>query len=177
MELGRFFIDIQDDNILYVLSRITNDEIKRIRQVCERYDYEEEDVRYYDVYEVECTSGKKVLKKTGTRELFNYETYLSGNDYAVPFYYGKYIEEDSVWILIENISGDDLRDFCADGLTYVETFQVNGECDAASAADLQNLEALPVVCPENHVLVVTDFKSHTAADAQPFSRNNDCVRT
>ena len=64
MDLGRFFIDIQDDKILYILSQITNDKIYNIRQVCERYGYEKDEVRYYDVYEVECALGNKILKQT-----------------------------------------------------------------------------------------------------------------
>lgn len=41
--------------------------------------------------------------------MFNYETFLFGKNYSVPKYYGKYIEKDIVWILIENVTGDDLR--------------------------------------------------------------------
>lgn len=109
MKLGRFYNDIHDDKFLNILSQITNDKVQGIRQVCERYGYEEDEVRYYDVYEVEYATGKKVLKRTGAREVFNYETYLLGKNFSVPSYYGKYIEKDIVWILIENISGDDLR--------------------------------------------------------------------
>lgn len=109
MELGRFLISVQDENISYILSKIISDEIKNVYQVCERYGVEEDEVRYYDVYEVECASGKRVLKQTEAREVFNYETYLSDIDLPVPRYYGKYIEKDIIWILVEYVSGDDLR--------------------------------------------------------------------
>lgn len=109
MELGRFLISVQEESILYILSQIISDEIKSVYQVCERYGLEEDDVRYYDVYEVECSSGKRVLKQTDTREVYNYETYLLDENFPVPRYYGKYIQEDIVWILVEYVSGDDLR--------------------------------------------------------------------
>ena len=74
MELGRFLISAQDESISYILSRMISDEIISVHQVCERYGLEEDEVRYYDVYEVECTSGKRVLKQTDAKEVFNYET-------------------------------------------------------------------------------------------------------
>ena len=43
---------------------------------------------------MEFTTGKKILKTAGEREVFNYETYLIGKDFSVPYYYGKYIEEE-----------------------------------------------------------------------------------
>ncbi|WP_294353100.1 phosphotransferase [uncultured Clostridium sp.] len=49
------------------------------------------------------------MKKTDKREVFNYETYLTGKSFNVPKYYGKYVDENDVWILIENINGEDLR--------------------------------------------------------------------
>lgn len=109
MELGRFLIGVQDEGISHILSQIISDEIKSVYQVCERYGLEEDEVRYYDVYEVECASGKRVLKQTDTREVYNYETYLLDKNFPVPRYYGKYIQEDIVWILVEYVSGDDLR--------------------------------------------------------------------
>lgn len=109
MKLGRFFIDIHDENIMHILSQITDEKIRNVKQVCERYGFEVDDVRYYGVYEVDSNLGKKILKQTEIREMFNYETFLFGKNYSVPKYYGKYIEKDIVWILIENVTGDDLR--------------------------------------------------------------------
>ena len=113
MELGRFFNKV-DDNIVHILSQIIDDEVKSIYQVCERYGKEEDEVRYYDVYEVEYISGKKILKKAGDREVFNYETYLKYKDFSVPYYYGKYEEENDIWILIEYVSSNELRNMTDD---------------------------------------------------------------
>lgn len=129
MELGRFYIEVSDGKILEILSHITNDEIKFIRQICERYGTGEDDVRYYNVYSIETSSGSKLLKMTDEREVFNYERYLSGRGFAVPFYYGKWMEKDSIWILIENVPGDDLRNMTdelavltADSLAQIQNY-------------------------------------------------------
>lgn len=114
MELGRFFVEVQDNHILHILSQITSEKIENVYQVCERYGFEEDEVRCYDVYEIECTHGKKVLKQTEAREVFNYETYLSKENYPVPKYYGKYIENNIAWILVEHIPGNDLRNMTDD---------------------------------------------------------------
>lgn len=110
MELGRFYRKVSDEKILEILSHITSDEIKSIYRICERYGEDEGDVRYYDAYEIETVSGSKILKKTNEREVFNYESYLADKEFAVPSYYGKRVEQEDVWILIEDVSGDDLRD-------------------------------------------------------------------
>ena len=60
MAIGRFIRQVKDDNIEYIVSKIIDDEIESIHQVCERYGLETDEVRYYDVYEVKLTSGKKV---------------------------------------------------------------------------------------------------------------------
>ena len=44
------------------------------------------------------------------REVANYELFLSQGKFAVPQYYGKWTDANDVWILIENIEGDDLRE-------------------------------------------------------------------
>ena len=109
MAIGRFIRQVKDDNIEYIVSKIIDDEIESIHQVCERYGLETDEVRYYDVYEVELTSGKKVLKKADKREVFNYETYLTSKELSVPYYYGKYVKQDSIWILTQYVNGEDLR--------------------------------------------------------------------
>ena len=95
--------------------------------MCERYGEAEDDVRYYDVYEVDTPSGSKILKKTSQREVCNYERFLRDSDFAVPAYYGKYEEGENIWILIENIHGNDLRDMtdaaalsAADSLAHIQ---------------------------------------------------------
>lgn len=116
-----------DKNILEIILKISNEKVDKVSQVCERYGEGEDDVRYYDVYEVDTPSGSKILKKTSQREVCNYERYLRDSDFAVPAYYGKYEEGENIWILIENIHGNDLRDMtdaaalsAADSLAHIQ---------------------------------------------------------
>ena len=64
-----------DKNILEIIPKISNEKVDKVSQVCERYGEAEDDVRYYDVYEVDTPSGSKILKKTSQREVCNYERY------------------------------------------------------------------------------------------------------
>lgn len=110
MEIGRFFVETSDPQIYEIVSRITGETVTGIQRVCERYGTAEEDIREYDVYRVKMPGGDKILKLTEGREAFNYETYLSGGNYAVPGFYGKWTNGEDVWILLEDVSGEDLRD-------------------------------------------------------------------
>lgn len=110
MEMGRFFVEVSDPKIHEIVAHITRETVMEIQRVCERYGTEEADVREYDVYRVRMSSGKKILKMTEAREAFNYEKYLSCGKYAVPGFFGKWEDGEDVWILIEDISGEDLRD-------------------------------------------------------------------
>lgn len=116
MKIGIFYIEKEDENLLMILSHQIKDEIKKINQICERYGLEKDDVRYYDTYIVETSKGSKIFKKTHEREAFNYETFLHGSRLCVPQYYGKWTDANDVWILIEDLSGNDLRDM-TDNLT------------------------------------------------------------
>lgn len=109
MEPEKFLTAVPEEKILHILSRITKGQAMGLRQVCQRYGPGENEVRRYDAYQAETDSGRRILKKTGQREAFNYETYLAGKGYPVPDYYGKYVDGDDVWILIEAVSGQDLR--------------------------------------------------------------------
>lgn len=110
MELGAYKIDNDGKSICDVFKKISEEEILRVQQVCERYGEEEEDVRHYDVYVVETPLGSKVLKCTEAREAENYERYLRRDGLPVPRYYGKWEDKEKTWILIEAIPGNDLRD-------------------------------------------------------------------
>lgn len=110
MEMGRFFTEVSDPKIYEIIAHFTRETVTNIQRVCERYGTEEEDVREYDVYRVRMPGGDKILKLTEEREAFNYETYLAGGEYAVPGFYGKWTDGEDVWILIEDASGEDLRD-------------------------------------------------------------------
>lgn len=129
MVKGRIYIKTYEKSILDIVSYITNDEIISIEQVCERYGEGINDVRYYDVYRVTTSLGSRILKLSNKREAFNYENYLVGKRFAVPFYYGKWIIQDKVWIMIENVLGSDLRDMTnelailvADSLAEIQNY-------------------------------------------------------
>lgn len=96
--------------MIHLIHHLTDEKIYKIKQICERYGEESDDVRFYEVYLVEFFSETKILKKENEIGVFNYETYLKSHEFAVPKYYGKWIENEDTWILIENIQGDDLRE-------------------------------------------------------------------
>ena len=107
----KFEIEIIDDKeIADIFKKISDEEICKIQQICERYGEEEDDVRYYDVYVITTSSGSKILKKTQCREVSNYEKFLKNKHFSVPTYYGKWENDNDFWILIENVTGNDLRD-------------------------------------------------------------------
>lgn len=110
MELGTYQIDVNDKGIRDVFGKISKEEVLRVQRACERYGEEEQDVRHYDVYVIETPQGSKILKRTEAREAENYERYLYRNDLPVPKYYGKWKDKEKIWILIEAIPGNDLRD-------------------------------------------------------------------
>lgn len=145
MELGRFYIKYQNDVLLDIISHITNVEIYDILQVCERYGEDEEDVRYYDVFEVNTSDGKRILKKADERELFNYEQFLSKGNFDVPVYYGKYIDKECIWILLENIAGADLRDMndelvmnVANSLSIIQNYFWQNDVDEIAKNKVDN---------------------------------------
>jgi serine/threonine protein kinase len=109
VEPGRFEIAVEDIKILEICSHILKEQIDIIYQICERYGTEEDEVRRYNVYMIDYVSGRKILKKSDCRELLNYESYLSQYKFNVPKYYGKYDDGNDIWILLENIDGNDLR--------------------------------------------------------------------
>ena len=76
----KFEIEITDDKeIADIFKKISDEEICKIQQICERYGEEEDDVRYYDVYVITTSSGSKILKKTQCQEVSNYERFLKNN--------------------------------------------------------------------------------------------------
>lgn len=129
MDTGRFEINVTDNKIRDIVFHITNEHTNTIRQVCERFGEAEDAVRYYNLYIVDTPSSSRVLKKTDEREAFNYEYYLSGKGFAVPQYYGKFVDKKDVWILIENIMGNDIRDMTdelallsADSISQIQNY-------------------------------------------------------
>lgn len=109
--MEHFEIEIQDERIYRICNSILRkDKINRVKQICERYGEEETDIRKYDVYSLETGSGSIILKQSDDREVFNYEKYLNNKDFKVPKYFGNYRDGHTVWIVLEKIEGNDLRD-------------------------------------------------------------------
>ncbi len=67
--------------------------------------------RRYNVYKLSSPKGEYVLKKSDSREVWVYEKLLRGRGFAVPECFGHTTEEGEVWLLLEHISGPDLRRF------------------------------------------------------------------
>ncbi len=127
MEIGKFEIKTDNKKVIEIARQASNEKITSIRQVCEQYGDTEEEIRKYDVYIIDSISGSKILKYTSNREINNYEKYLSNKILPVPKYYGNFNDRKENWILIEYISGQDLRDMTdefailsADSLTAIQ---------------------------------------------------------
>ena len=110
MEIGQFQIENNDEKIKEIFYKISGEQISDVKQICEQYGEEPGDVRHYDVYVVETDCGNRILKKTGKREVFNYERYLAGHAFAVPEFLGKFDAGEEQWILLSDIAGSDVRD-------------------------------------------------------------------
>ena len=93
-----------------IFTKVTGLVPKSILQMIEQYGDGVDEIRYYDVFDVETENGHRILKKVSDRELFVYKTYLSEHDLPVPYYCGNYSEDGENWIVIEHIDGTDLRD-------------------------------------------------------------------
>lgn len=128
MGLGQFKIEIENKMIEEIFHKISDEQINRIQQVCEQYGEDDIATRYYDVYVISTNSGNKILKKTERREVLNYERYLVNHSFSVPDYLGKYEDGINIWILVEAVEGNDLRDM---------TDEIAIEA-ANSLADIQN---------------------------------------
>ncbi len=115
MEYGPFEISEVETEVRELAQKILGDgTIESISRICERYGEEEDDVREYDVYKIKTHSDTRIMKKASEREASNYEKYLSKYDFNVPEYYGKYIDGEDLWVILEYVEGDDLRDMTDD---------------------------------------------------------------
>lgn len=80
----------------------------KVEQFCD------EDINYnrtYNVFKITIDRISYLLKKSGIDEVNVYKTYLQNQDLPVPRYYGSTNYKDELWLLIEYIEGNDLRDF------------------------------------------------------------------
>lgn len=67
--------------------------------------------RAYDVYKIQLREKTFILKKSDEKEIFIYEHFLKGNTFSVPQFYGSLSIAGENWIVIEYITGSDLREF------------------------------------------------------------------
>ena len=86
--MSKLTIESKDKKIREIAGCILGKKPSVIYQVCEKYGSDDEDIRYYDVYEIHTESGDYVLKKAGKYELFNYENYLKYMNFSVPTFFG-----------------------------------------------------------------------------------------
>lgn len=110
MEPEVFRKEISDKRLEEIFHKISEERIGKIQRICMRYGEGENKVRNYDVYVFSTGSGSKILKKADEWEARNYERYLSGHSFPVPKYFGKWEDGTDTWILIEDVSGSDLKD-------------------------------------------------------------------
>ena len=130
MQLGRYEIESTDIKIDDIAKKVlASEDINKITRICERYSEEEDDYREYDVYKIKTTSKELILKKASEREASNYKKYLSVCSFNVPKFYGSYKDGDNIWIVIESIEGDDLRNMtdalaisAADSLSEIQNY-------------------------------------------------------
>ena len=108
--MSKLTIESKDKKIREIAGCILGKKPSVIYQVCEKYGSDDEDIRYYDVYEIHTESGDYVLKKAGKYELFNYENYLKYMNFSVPTFFGGTKHGNDTWIILEKVDGEDLRD-------------------------------------------------------------------
>lgn len=104
---GRFLIEGGDASVRAAYERIAHSRAESVQRFCERWGEGADEVRRYDVYLID---GARVLKKTDAREAELYGRLGAAPGLPVPAYYGSCETADGVWILIEYVPGDDLRD-------------------------------------------------------------------
>lgn len=111
MEIGMYEKEVKDKEIREIAEKILPDlSLEKVYRICEQYGEEETDCREYDVYKLVTADGERMLKKADEREASNYEKYLKQKDFCVPEFYGRWDDGSDIWIMLESIEGNDLRD-------------------------------------------------------------------
>lgn len=95
-------------------------------EVAQFFDDGEGELRRYDVYRIRADGQSYVLKKSDSAEVGIYRDFLAGRGFRTPAYYGSGEYDGKIWLLMEYIEGEDLREFtremaygCADSITAV----------------------------------------------------------
>ena len=93
--------------------------------------------RKYNVYKITADGKPFVLKKSDEGEIAIYRDFLQGKGFGVPEYFGSVEQEGAVWLLMEYISGPDLRKFTGEmAAACAETLaQIQNACWNSSIAD------------------------------------------
>lgn len=107
---GRFTVEHNDAAVRAAYEAIARAPAERMRRVCERWGDGADEFRRYDVHLVEAGRETRVLKKTDAREAAVYALLETECGLPAPRCYGRYETEDGVWLLIEYVPGEDLRD-------------------------------------------------------------------
>lgn len=118
--------DINYINMLKNILKLINPMLSQQIHIERFHDNGEGLDRAYNVYKITADKQDYILKKSDDNEIGVYEKFLKGKNLPVPNFYGWTCFNNIKWILIEYISGTDLRRFnkymasgCADSLSRI----------------------------------------------------------
>jgi hypothetical protein len=185
--LGSFRKRIKDQGIIGIFESIHGETtpVVSTERFCERWGEGEDEVRNYDVYLVITNSQEYILKKTDEAEKTIYETFLNNHpNFPVPVYYGSIQKDDGVWILIERVAGNDVREMtdeialaAADSLSVIENhyWQQNEEAFATYRMDDRFDRYWKRI--QRRAISIQDNPKLAQAYALFLQRQKDCPRT
>lgn len=129
MEIGMFERETESAEIREIAAQLLpGASVGKITRICEQYGEAAGECREYDAYRLATDAGALFLKKAGAREAENYEKYLSRAAFRVPKFFGKLERGGELWIALEAIGGEDLRDMT----------DARAKAAARSIAEIQN---------------------------------------
>lgn len=124
--------DVSDLKVLHIYQKIVSskdEEHCAILQYCEKYGEGEDEIRYYDVFLIQTQSHEYVLKKTNQKEIDIYQHFLNKTSFHVPYFYGYVMIDRQIWMLIEHMKGNDVREMSdqtvmatANSLSQIENY-------------------------------------------------------
>jgi hypothetical protein len=185
--LGSFRKRISDQGIIRIFESIHGEHTTAVsvEQFCQQWGEGKDEIRIYDVYLVITNSQKYILKKTDEAEKAIYETFLNDHpNFPVPVYYGSIQKDDGVWILIEFVAGDDVREMtdeialaAADSLSIIANhyWQQNEEAFKTYRMDDRFDRYWKRI--QRRALSIQDNPKLAQAYALFLQRQKDCPRT
>ncbi len=109
-----------------IFMRLAQKETMDSFEVAQFFDDGEGELRCYDVYKIAADGLAYVLKKSDAAEVSIYRDFLAGHGFKTPAYLGSGEYDGKIWLLMEYIEGNDLREFtegmaygCADSISAV----------------------------------------------------------